>query len=662
MIRFLQTPGPLKKTILGGLLVLICLAMVITLVPGGISSSLGLGGPGQGVVAQVDGQDVTTQEVDRQAREMLQQQLPRGGEQAKALLPFFASRAAENLIGEKAVLAEARRLGLRVSDEELRDELQHGRYANVFFPEGNFIGEAEYQAKIAQADLTVALFEQTVKDEILFGKLRDLVITASNVSDAEIRREFVQQNSKVKFEYAVLRQEDLLKSLHPADAELRAYYERNKASYNNAILEKRKIRYTVIDSAKVEAATLVTPQELEDYYDQHREEFRVSEQVNVRHILIKTPPPGPDGKVDPKGAAAARQKAEDILKQVNAGADFAALAKKYSEDSGSAKNGGSLGWIGRGRTDPEFEKAAFALPKGGTSGVTQSSSGFHIIHVDDKQDAHLQTLADVKAQIEPVIKQQKVMQAVTAQASALLTQARSEGLEKAGAAKGLQVVTTDFVGRADSLPGIGDSSQFMGAVFSEPDKSPPDEVQLAQGYAIFEVAEIKPPSTPTFEEIRNRVETDFKNERASALLTQKTQELSDRAKAEHDLNKAAKESGATVKTSDFVLPDGQVPDVGSMSGPAAVAFTLNPGDISGPISASGSGVVLQIVEKQQPSEQDFATKRDQIRDSLLQNKQSELFSLFVANLRQQMEKSGKIKINPDEMKNLTRSQGGEAGE
>jgi peptidyl-prolyl cis-trans isomerase D len=368
MIRFLQTPGPLKKVILGGLLLLICGAMVVTLVPGGISSSLGLGGPGQGVVAQVDGQDVTTQEVDRQAREMLQQQFPRGGEQAKALLPFFASRAAENLIGEKAVLAEARRLGLRVSDEELRDELQHGRYASVFFPEGNFIGEAEYQSKIAQADLTVTIFEQTVKDEILFGKLRDLVITASNVSDAEIRREFVQQNSKVKFEYAVLRQEDLRKSLHPADAELKAYYDRNKASYNNAIPEKRKIRYTVIDSAKVEAATLVTPQELEDYYDQHREEFRVSEQVNVRHILIKTPQPGPDGKVDPKGAEAARQKAEDILKQVNAGGNFAELAKKYSEDSGSAKNGGSLGWIGRGRTDPAFEKAAFSLPKGGTSG------------------------------------------------------------------------------------------------------------------------------------------------------------------------------------------------------------------------------------------------------------------------------------------------------
>jgi peptidyl-prolyl cis-trans isomerase D len=202
----------------------------------------------------------------------------------------------------------------------------------------------------------------------------------------------------------------------------------------------------------------------------------------------------------------------------------------------------------------------------------------------------------------------------------------------------------------------------MGAVFAEPDKSPADEVQLPQGFAIFEVVEIKPPATPTFEEIRSRVETDFKKERAGALLTQKTQELSDRAKAEHDLNKAAKESGATVKTSDFVLPDGQVPDVGSMSGPAAVAFTLNPGDISGPIAAGGSGVVLQVVEKQQPSEQDFATKRDQIRDSLLQNKQSELFGLFVANLRQQMEKSGKIKINPDEMKNLTRSQGGEEGE
>ncbi len=232
-------------------------------------------------------------------------------------------------------------------------------------------------------------------------------------------------------------------------------------------------------------------------------------------------------------------------------------------------------------------------------------------------------------------------------------------MAKAAANKGLQVVTTDFVGRGDTLPGIGASSQFADAVFGEPDRSPPDEVALPTGFAIFQVQQIKPAATPTFDEIRARVETDFKNERAGSLLAQKTQELSDRAKADHDLKKAAKEVGATMKSSDLVLPDGQVPDIGSMSGPASVAFTMKPGDISGPISSGNTGVVLSVVEKQDPNEQDYDSKKDDIRESLLLEKQNDLFELFVANAQERMQKSKKIKINDQEMKSLTRAPGQE---
>jgi len=661
MIRFLQTPGPMKKIVLGGLLLIICAAMVITLVPGGVGSAFGFGAPPRGVVARVGGEDVTTLEVQREARQMLRQQMPKAGAQAAMLLPFFASRAADNLINRKVLLVEAERLGLRVNDEELRDELQHGRYAQVFFPDGKFIGQDEYEARLRQADISVPEFEQEVKSEILFDKLRNLVTASAAVTDAEVRKEFERRNTKVKFDYAVLRKDDLLKSIHPSDTELKAFYERNKATYNNSIPEKRKLRYVVLETAKVEAQTQVTPDDLQAYYDQHRDEFRVPEQVNVRHILIKTPLPGPDGKVDTKGAEEARKKAEDVLKQIKAGGNFAELAKKYSEDPGSAKNGGSLGWIGKGRTVPEFEKAAFSLPKGGTSDLVQSSYGFHIIHVDDKQDAHLKTLDEVKDQIQSVIKQQKAARAADSLASALLTQARTAGLDKAAATRDLQVISTDFVSRTESLPGIGNSPEFMNAAFEQREKSPPDQVQLPQGVVVYEVTAIKPPATPTFEEIRSRVETEFKNERVAALLSQKTKELSDRAKAEHDLKKAAKEVGATVKTTDFVLPDGQVPDLGNLSGPAAVVFSMKPGEISGPIENGNIGAVLSLLEKQEPSAQDFAAKKDQIRDSLLQGKQQELFGLFVQNLREQMQKSGKIKINEDEMKSLSRSQAPEEG-
>jgi peptidyl-prolyl cis-trans isomerase D len=659
MIRFLQTPGPIKKIVLGGLLTIICVLMVITLVPGFGNADFFGARTRPGVVATVDGIDITRLEVERQAKQMMQQQFPRGGAQATSLLPFFARQAAEQLIERDALAAEARRLGLRATDDDVRDELQHGRYAEVFFPNGNFIGQAAYEERLEQANLTIPQFEQDVKDEILIEKVRALVSGGAMVSDGEVWEKFQKDNTKVKFDYAVLRKDDILKTIHPTESELKAYYDQHKASYTNSIPEKRKLSYVWIDIAKLQANIEPTAKEIQAYYDEHRDEYRSPEQVKVRHILIKTPLPGPDGKVDPAGVEQARKKAEDILKQLKAGGDFAELAKKYSEDTASAKEGGSLGWIERGRTVPEFEKVAFSLPKGSTSDLVESSYGFHIIQVEDKQDAHVKTLEEVKAQIEPVLKHERAVEAADANATTLLNQARTVGLDKAAATQGVGVVTTDYVSRTDSLPGIGNSTQFMDAAFSEPENSPPDELQLPEGYAIFDVLAVKPPATPTFDEIRSRVENEFKQERAASLLSQKTRELSDRAKAEHDLKKAAQELGAVMKTSDLVAPDGQVPDLGSLTGPAAVVFSLKPGEISGPIDTNTAGAVLELLEKQEPTEQEFAAKKDQIRDTLFAQKQSELFDAYLSSLRERMEKSGKIKINLQEMKSLTKQQGTE---
>jgi peptidyl-prolyl cis-trans isomerase D len=653
MIRQLQNAGPTVKIILGALLVLICASMAITLIPGGVGSSLGIGAPPAGVLATIGDQTVTVPEVQREARAMIRQQFPRGGPQASMLLPYFASQAAEQLINEKALVAEAHRMGLRVNDDELRDELQHGQLGSMLFPDGKFVGQEEYENFVQRNDLTVPQFEGLEKDFILVRKLRALVSSSAFVGDPEVRDEFNQRNTKVKFEYAVITQADILKGLHPADAELKAFFERNKANYNNSIPEKRQIKYVVVDSAKMVAATTATDRDLQAYYDQHRDEYRVAEQVKVSHILFKTPLVAPGAKEDEKAVADVRTKAEGVLKELKAGGDLAKLAEKYSDDPGSAKSGGELGWIGRGRTVPEFEKAAFSLGKGQTSDLVKSSYGFHIIHVEDKQEAHLKTLAEVKSEIEEKVKQQKTARATEAAANALLSQARTDGFDKAAAAKGQAAVSTEFFSRTDNLPGLAANPQFMDAVFNESEKAPPDVVQVPQGYVVFQLLAVRPPATPTFEETRSRVESEFKNERAGFLLQQKTQEVSDRAKAAHDLKKAAKDLGATVKTSDLVLPDGQVPDIGSLASASAI-FSLKPGEISGPITAGGNGVVAHLLDKQAPTDQEFTEKKDQIRQSLLEAKQNDLFGLFVTNLRKDMEKSHRLKVNQEEMKNLTR--------
>src|ERR1700734_3174503 len=373
MIRFLQTPGPIKKVVLGGLLTIISVFMVITLVPGFGSTDFFGTAPSRGVVAKVAGAAITSQ-------------------------------AAQQLIQRQALIAEADHLGLRATDEAVRDELQHGRYSGTFFPGGNFIGEAAYEELLQQHDLTVAQFERSVKEDILIDKLRSLIAGGAMVTDAEIRQKFEKDNSKVKFDYAVVRKDDILKELHPTDSELKAFYDRSKASYNNSIPEKRKIKYVLIDTAKLQSEAQVSQQDLQSYYDQHRDEYRAPEQVNVRQILIKTPLPGSDGKVDQKGVADAQKKAQDVLAQLKAGAKFEDLAKKYSEDP-SSKDGGLVGWINRGGFPvPEVDKAAFSLPKGGTSDVINAGYAFVILRVDDKQEAHVKTLAEVKDQIEPIIK------------------------------------------------------------------------------------------------------------------------------------------------------------------------------------------------------------------------------------------------------------------
>ncbi|HSB75310.1 MAG TPA: peptidyl-prolyl cis-trans isomerase, partial [Terriglobales bacterium] len=601
MIRFLQTPGPIKKIILGGILVVICAAMVIVLVPGGIlGDAFGFQGDlGQNVVAKVGSQEISVSEVQQQARSMGRQQFPRGLPQA--LMPFLYQRAAENLITERAMLVEAERLGLSVSNAELQDELQHGPMSAELFPNGSFIGEQAYDDFVSQFNMSVPQFEQAMKDDLLRRKLMDMVTGTVTASNSELEQQFEKDNTKVKFEYAVLTADQLKKQIHPSEAELKSFYEKNKQSYVNSIPEQRKVRYILIETGNLASQVQVTPDDLQRYYNEHMDEYRVPEQVQVRHILIKTPPPGPDGKVDPKAVDAARQKAEDILKQVHAGADFAKLATKYSEDTASGKNGGSLGWIQRGQTVPEFEKVAFSLPKGSTSGIVQTSYGFHIIQVDDKQDAHLKPLSEVAAQIKPLIAQDKAAQMAQNLADRVQSAARSMGMEKAAAQNKLQVTSTDFVSRNDALPGLGQAPEFMDAIFSATQNAPPDMTNLKQGYVVYQVTAVKPPQTPTFEQIRARVESEFVNQQATAMLSQKTQELSDRARALHDLKKAAKEQGATVKTSELVTRKDQVPDVGAMSGAASVAFSMKPGEISGPIDGGSSGAVLSVLERQAPS-------------------------------------------------------------
>jgi peptidyl-prolyl cis-trans isomerase D len=654
MIRFLQTPGPIKKIVLGGILLVICVMMVITLIPGGgfLNDLFGGGVTQSGILAKVGNQDVSLREVSEQARLMGRQQFK--GNIPPALMPYLMQRAAQGMITQKALVYEADRMGLGVSDDELRAYLHQGQMGQMIFPGGTFIGQQAYQDFIQkQFNMGVQQFELEVKAEIAQRKLLALVNGAVSVSDKDVAEQVQKQGVKVKFEYAVLTLDDVTKQIKPTDAELKAFYEQNKQQYANSVPEKRKARYILIDTAKLADKISVSPTQLQQYYNQHQDEYRIPETVTVRHILIKTPAPDADGKIDQKGVDAARTKADDIAKQLKSGANFADLAKKNSEDPGSAENGGLLPPLTRGRTVPEFEQAAFTTPAGQTTGVIRTSYGFHIIHVEGKQQARLKPLDEVRSQIEPLLKQQQVSGEVQKLADSVQALARTAGLDKAASEKGLLVITTDFISQTDPLPGAGNAKDLGSALFAAKKNDPPGTAPTSQGYAIYQVTDIQPPQTPAFEQIKAQVEQQFKQQRAQALLAQKTQELSDRAHAAHDLKKAAKELGATVKTSDLVDSNAQVPEIGPMNGAAAVAFSMKPGEISGPLQGGPNGVVLNVLEAQKPSPEEVRQNWDKAKETLLEQKRTEFEGLYVQGLRDQLEKEGKIKINKAEMERLS---------
>jgi peptidyl-prolyl cis-trans isomerase D len=495
--------------------------------------------------------------------------------------------------------------------------------------------------------MSIPQFQDALKTELLLKKLESAVEGPVNVSNQDVVEEYKRQNTKVKFDYALLTLDDVMKTVTLSDADVKAFYDSHKQEYANTVPEKREVRYIVVSDAAVANQVQVSDADLQSYYRSHEDQYRVPEQVNVSHILIRTPTPGPDGKTDPNAVKAAEKKAEDVLAKLKAGGNFADLAKQYSDDDASKVNGGSLGWIKRRATVPEFEKAAFSLKKGETSGIVQSSFGFHIIHINDKQDAHLQPFDQVKGEIEQAEKRDKAADVAQQLALKVESQAKTESLDKAAQSNQLQVMTSNYVTSSDTLPGVGMAPQLMAAIFGAT-ANVVDSVSTPSGTVIYQVTNIKPRSTPTFEEVRARVEAELKGDRAQTLLVQKTKELADKAKTEHDLKKAAKEVGATVKTSEPVTTTGQVPDLGNMAGPASVAFTLKPGEISGPLNGGRFGAVIDLLERQEPAADEIAKGSDQLRETILNRKRQDAFQLFASGLRKTMEKNGKIHINQEE--------------
>jgi peptidyl-prolyl cis-trans isomerase D len=350
------------------------------------------------------------------------------------------------------------------------------------------------------------------------------------------------------------------------------------------------------------------------------------------------------GGADAKADAAAKAKADDVLKQLQAGGSWNDLAKKYSDDPGSKDQGGELGFAKPGTMVPAFDNAIFNQ-KIGDIAIVKSNYGYHIIQVEERQDAHTKQLSEVRDSIVAELSRDAAQQSASNYAQKLTTEANQNGLDKTAAAHHLQVVTTEPIGREGVIAGLPTSSTLLSKAFEAKQGDAPQSAPTGEGYAIFQVAGVVPAHAPSFADWKDHVLDDYRNEQVPVLLSQKTKELADKAKSMNDLSKAAKEVGATVKTSDLVSPTGQVPDFGAVGQVAPQLFDMNAGAISGPIDAGRTGVVVKIVDKQEPSADEMAKNLDSMRDQLLNEKRSDAFRIFASSIFDEYKKHKLVALN-----------------
>jgi len=647
MIRFLQQNNKLTKIIFGVIIGVVVVAMVWYLVPGLVDATSGPDTAGvyatvhaPGVLGRLFGEStpIKTAEVSKLAQRQLQQQ-----KYPDFLLPYMMSRAGQVLIQRTILKQEADRLHLQVSNQDLQQELKTGPFAQYLFPNGQYIGDDRYADFIQQAidpNMSIAEFEDQVKEDMELQRLQALVTDGVSVPDGVVRAAYMIQGTKVKFDYAVVSGEDLKKTINPTDAELQTYFKDNGAKYATAIPATRKIEYVAFDASKVPGGKQpVTDAEVQSYYTGHATEYKTDEQVKTRHILISAKA-GADAATD----SAAKAKAQDVLKQLQAGGTFADLAKKYSEDPGSKDQGGELPLIPTSQLDPAYAKAAMALNPGQTSGLVRSAFGYHIIQTEQKQLAGMKPLAEVKDSIVQVLEQQKMGAAEQQFATQLANEAKKDGLEKTAAAHGLRAVTTDYLAKDGVVGGLSDGGPLLAQAFATDKGTPPATVSTGDGYAVFQVVDVKAAHAPEFAEYKSHVLDDYREQKLPQLLQQTTTKLDQRAKELNDLKKAAAEMKIPFKSSDLVGQDGQVPDVGAMSGPAKVAFELPKGGISGPVSAGETGVVLSVTDKQEPTADDVAKNFDETREKLLNTQRDQIFRVFLGTLSQKYEDGGGIKV------------------
>jgi peptidyl-prolyl cis-trans isomerase D len=606
---------------------LVVVTFIFLYVPSFMDPAAGTGTNPNDAIATIEGRRVTVGTFQRlYQQQLLSVRQAYGGQITDDMIRQLQipQRVVQQMVDEEAMVAEAERLGLTVSDSELLERIVR---MPGFQENGAFIGEPRYRQVLSmqRPPVRTSDFEDQLRKGLLAEKLQAAVTAWVLVSDADAEAEFRKQNEKVKLEMAVFTASQFNAGITPTDAEISAQFTANQEKYRAP--EKRRVRYLSIDAEALRATRTVTPAEVEARYRESMAAFTMPEQVRASHILFKTG--------EGKDEAAQLKAAEAALAKVKAGGDFAALAKQLSEDS-SAPQGGDLGFFAHPAMVKEFSDAAFAMQPGQTSEIVKSQFGFHIIKTTERRAGGTQPLADVRAQIEDQIKFEKA----GAEAQSIADQAAKDiddpsDLDTVAKARGLTVGDSGLFSRDEPLAGLGFAPLVAAEAFRLEQGKVSGQLRTNQGIAFIAVTEIKPPAIPSLDEVKDKVRDDVIRIKAVELAKAKAAAMSQSAQ-KGAFAAAAKAAGVEVKTTELVTRGTPYPEVGVNTAVDDAVFALAKGTTSGPIQTENAVVVARVADRTDVTPESLATGKPQTSSQLLQQRRQEFFSAYMTKAKQKM--------------------------
>ena len=529
---------------------------------------------------------------------------------------------------------EAARYGFGVTDDEVMEAIIKSPGFNL---NGDFIGTEEYKARLKRLGTTPEDYELEIRRTLLSQKLEAFITSAVAVSDKEVEQAFLEQHNQAKIRYVSFLSSGFYSKVQPTDADLQKYYDAHKDQYR--IDETRQIKYILLDTTKLATALMpsISEQDIRSEYEAGKDK-QDQEMVRASHILFKVPATATPAEVE-----AIRKKAELVLEEARRpGVNFADLAAKYSEDEGSAKQGGDLNFFPRDRMVPEFAQAAFSQAPGQISDLVRTQFGFHIIKVTGRRDLEF---------FKPIIARKLAKERAESQLKATAEQTQqkakqSKNLDALAKEVGGTVETSKPFNEANPDFALGNPTGLVEGVFKLAVNDVGDLYQSYRGYIIPQLVKIIPSHVQPFADVKSRVDRDFRGAEATRLAREEAQRFLADARAKGDLEKAAKAFNLPLENTELFTATGTVsPQLGKAPELANAALQLEPQAIGGPVEATGRQVVFQVLERVKPDLSQLAKEKAELSSTLLEQKKRQIFEGLVNSLVQRYQDEKKIQLN-----------------